>query len=117
MTVALAADEASLDGEAREQRVRTVAATVHACFVQRELRGMRRTDGIVRELGIPTRVQASEGRGKVLYFDMKISQAPDTPVSPALLYFLAPERQDAIALSSATLVLPALTDAAQTLDP
>ncbi len=48
---------------------------------------------------------------------MNISQAPDTPISPALLYFLAPARHEAIARSSAALVLGALSDEAQTLDP
>lgn len=59
--VALAAEEAALDGEARERRLRAVAATVQAYFVQRELCGMRRHDDVIREMGIPKRVLARLG--------------------------------------------------------
>ncbi len=58
---ALAADEAALDGEARERRLRAVAATVQAYFVQRELCGMRRHDDVIREMGIPKPVLARLG--------------------------------------------------------
>lgn len=54
-------DEAALDSEAREKRLRAVAATVHAYFIQRELCGMRRHDDVIREMGIPRRVLARLG--------------------------------------------------------
>ena len=54
-------DEAALDSEAREKRLRAVAAAVHAYFIQRELCGMRRHDDVVREMGIPRRVLARLG--------------------------------------------------------
>ncbi|MFH1795174.1 MAG: DUF6665 family protein [Pseudomonadota bacterium] len=57
----LAADEPGLDAEARERRLRAVAAAVHAYFIQRELCGMRRHDDVIREMGIPRRVLARLG--------------------------------------------------------
>ena len=57
----LAEAEASLEGEAREQCLRSVAAAVQAYFVQRELCGMRRHDDVIREMGIPRRVLARLG--------------------------------------------------------
>lgn len=54
-------DEAALDSEAREKRLRAVATTVHAYFIQRELCGMRRHDDVIREMGIPRRVLARLG--------------------------------------------------------
>jgi len=57
----LAEEEASLDGDARERRLRAVAAIVQAYFVQREICGMRRHDDVIREMGIPRRVLARLG--------------------------------------------------------
>ena len=57
----LGEEEASLEGDAREKRLRGVAAIVQAYFVQRELCGMRRHDDVIRELGIPRRVMARLG--------------------------------------------------------
>ncbi|SMH51211.1 DUF6665 family protein [Mesorhizobium australicum] len=57
----LAEDEAGLEGEAREKRLRAVAAAVQAYFIQRELCGMRRHDDVIREMGIPKRILARLG--------------------------------------------------------
>lgn len=57
----LAEDEAGLEGEARETRLRAVAAAVQAYFIQRELCGMRRHDDVIREMGIPRRILARLG--------------------------------------------------------
>jgi hypothetical protein len=57
----LAAEEPALEGEARERLLRSVAGTVQAYFVQRELCGMRRHDDIIREMDIPRRVLARLG--------------------------------------------------------
>ena len=59
---AVAALNASTSGDdAREARLKAAAVAVHHYFIQRELMGMRRHDGVIREYGIPRAVLARLG--------------------------------------------------------
>ena len=49
------------DDAAREARLKAAAVAVHHYFIQRELMGMRRHDGVIREYGIPRAVLARLG--------------------------------------------------------
>lgn len=50
-------------GEGRETQLRAASAAVHAYFIQRELCGFRRHEGVIREYGIPRAVLARLGAG------------------------------------------------------
>ena len=59
---AMAALNASApDDAAREARLKAAAVAVHHYFIQRELMGMRRHHGVIREYGIPRAVLARLG--------------------------------------------------------
>lgn len=44
------------ENDAREARLKAAATAVHHYFIQREVMGMRRHDGVIREYGIPGEV-------------------------------------------------------------